>query len=117
MVAVPFVPYPLPPQDQVLAHVAETLDPVLTPLGFAPGQGGGADGRGQVIFCRGDAGSSDGACIDLVVELEATPGWHITDVRYWGFPEERWHLAFDAAAGSLDAQLAILARTLPGELV
>ena len=110
-----FVPYPLPAPDPALDRVAATLDPVLVPLGFAPGQVGGSEGCGQVIFCRGDVDSSDGGCIDLVVELEATPDWRIIDVRYWGFPSDRWHLGFDADSG-LDDQLASLARTLPRDL-
>ncbi len=91
------------------------LDPVLAPLGFVAGQAGAADGRGQVIFCRGDIGSSHDGCVDLVVDLEASPGWRITDVRYWGYPSEQWHLMFDAE-GELDAQLTGLVHTLPGEL-
>jgi hypothetical protein len=114
MMIVPFAPYPLS-HDPALDRVAQALDPVLAALGFAPGQAGGADGRGQVIFCRGDSGSGDGDCIDLVVDLEAATDWHITDVRYWGYPSDRWHLTFDAD-GVLDAQLTTLARTLPNEL-
>ncbi len=115
MMIMPFAPYPLPPHDSALDRVAEALDPVLAPFGFAAGQAGGAEGRGQVIFCRGDIGSSDGACVDLVVNLEATPDWRITDVRYWGYPSDRWHLTLDADS-ELDAQLTSLARTLPNEL-
>jgi hypothetical protein len=33
-----------------------------------------------------------------VVDLEAMPEWRITDVRYWGYPSDRWHLAFDPTA-------------------
>jgi hypothetical protein len=95
--------------------VAELLDPVLVPLGFASGQVGADDARGQVTFCRGEIGSTDGGCIDLVVELEATPGWRITDVRYWGFPSDRWRLDFDREARLTD-QLAELGRSLPGQL-
>jgi hypothetical protein len=112
---VPFAPYPLPAPDPALDRVADALDPVLTPLGFAPGQAGASEGQGQVIFCRGDIDSSDGGCVDLVIDLEATPDWRISDVRYWGYPSDRWHLAFDAG-GDLGAQLAGLARTLPREL-
>lgn len=68
-----------------------------------------------MIFCRGDIGTSDGACVDLVVDLEATPDWRITDVRYWGYTSERWHLSFDADS-DFHAQLTGLARTLPNEL-
>jgi hypothetical protein len=95
--------------------VAEILDPILTPLGFAPGQVGIDGERGQVIFCRGLIDSADGGCVDLVVEVEATPDWRISDVRYWGFPADRWHLDVDRDARLAD-QLAGLARTLPGEL-
>ena len=115
MMIVPFAHHPIPPHESALDRVAAALDPVLAPLGFAAGQAGGAEGRGQVIFCRGDIGSSDGACVDLVVDLEATPEWRITDVRYWGYPSDRWHLAFDADR-ELDAQLTGLARTLPNDL-
>jgi hypothetical protein len=115
MMIVPFAPYPVPPHDSALDRVAEALDPVLVPLGFAPGQAGAADGHGQVIFCRGDIGSIDGACVDLVVDLEAKPDWRITDVRYWGSPSDRWHLTFDATS-ELIVQLTSLAPTLPDEL-
>ena len=111
----PFVAHPLPPHDPAVDLVATVLDAVLTPLGFAPGQAGASDGQGQVIFCRGSEGSLDGGCIDLVVDLHAAPGWRITDVRYWGFPAERWHLPF-RRDGDLRAQLAALARTLPEDL-
>lgn len=95
--------------------VPEILDPVLVPLGFALGQVGVDHQRGQVIFCRGETDSADGGCVDLVVEVEATPDWQITDVRYWGFPSDRWHLDFDRDARLAD-QLANLSRTLPSEL-
>jgi hypothetical protein len=68
-----------------------------------------------VTFCRGEIGSLDGGCVDLVVDLEATPDWQIIDVRYWGFPSDRWHLDFDPGARLAD-QLADLAQTLPSEL-
>lgn len=95
--------------------VAKILDPVLVPLGFAPGQVGTDAERGQVILCRGDADSPNGACVDLVVEVEATPDRRITDVRYWGYPSDRWHLDFDRGA-DLGNQLAGLARSLPSTL-
>ena len=68
-----------------------------------------------MIFCRGFVDSSDGGCVDLVVDLMAMPDWRITDVRYWGYPSDRWHLAFDADS-DLPAQLYRLAATLPEEL-
>jgi hypothetical protein len=95
--------------------VTTFLDPVLVPLGFAPGQVGVTGGRGQLIFCRGEVGSPDGGCVDLVVEVEATPDWRITDVRYWGFTSDRWHLDFDRDATLAD-QLTGLSQTLPSEL-
>ena len=85
---------------------------MLVPLGFAPGQAGASARVGQVIFCRGDTDSVDGGCIDLVVGLEALPHWRITEVRYWGFPSETWHLDFDRD-GDLSTQLTHLALTLP----
>ena len=111
----PFSSYPVPPHDPPLDRVTAVLESVLTLLGFAPGQAGAGDGRGQVIFCRGEGHAADGGCVDLVVDLEATPEWHITDVRYWGHPADRWHLAFDADS-ELEDQLARLARTLPDDL-
>ena len=105
-------PFPLPPDPSAIGEVAEILDPVLTPLGFAPGQGGASERGGQVIFCRGDIDSTDGGCVDLVVDLEADPVWRITDVRYWGFPSDTWHLDFVSDV-DLPQQLAHLARTLP----
>lgn len=103
------------PSSRELELVTEILDPVLVPLGFAPGQIGAGGGRGQVIFCRGDALSEDGGCVDLVIDVEATPDWRVTDVRYWGFPSDRWHLDLDRGAALAD-QLAALAQTLPGQL-
>jgi hypothetical protein len=115
MTIVPFVSYPVAPHDPALDRVAAVLDPILTTLGFAAGQVGASDGSGQVIFCRGLVDSTDGGCVDLVVDLQAMPEWRITDVRYWGYPSDRWHLAFDADS-DLQAQLSGLARTLPNEL-
>lgn len=115
MTAVPFVSHALPPHNPALDQVATVLDPILTALGFAPGQTGASEGRGQVIFCRGLVDSSDGECVDLVLDLEATPEWRMTDVRYWGFPSDQWHLAFHRDR-DLAAQLSELARTLPSEL-
>jgi hypothetical protein len=113
--AVPFASYPLSPLDPALDSVGTVLDPVLAPLGFEPGQAGASGERGQVIFCRGLSYSTDDACVDLVIDLEAAPDWRITDVRYWGHPTERFHLPFDGD-GDLATQLAALARTLPGDL-
>jgi len=110
-----YSPYPTPPIPSRIIEVATSLDPALTPLGFAAGQPGGAGQAGQVIFCRGNVGSEDGSCIDLVIDVELSAEWRITDVRYWGFPSDRWHLAFDREAGIAD-QLEKLARTLPGIL-
>ena len=53
--------------------------------------------------------------MDLVVGIEATPDWQITDVRYWGLPSDRWHLDFDRDARFAD-QLAGLVQILPSEL-
>jgi hypothetical protein len=103
------------PHDPTLDQIANVLDPLLTPLGFAAGQLGCSDREAAVTFCRGDVDSVDGACVDLVVELEADPVWRICDVRYWGFPSERWHLAFPTDV-DLVAQLDVLSRTLPAQL-
>ncbi len=115
MTTVPFGASPRPPHDPALDLVAAVLDPVLTPLGFPPGSAGASEGHGQVIYCRGVKDSVDGDCLDLVVDLEPLPDWRITDVRYWGYPSERWHVPFLRAA-DLAAQLAHLARTLPNDL-
>ena len=112
---VPPAPYSVPPPDPALDRVAAVLDPILIPLGFAAGQTGASDGHGQVIFCRGLVHSIDDGCVDLVVDLEATPDWRITDVRYWWYPSDRWHLAFEPDR-DLSAQLAGLVRTLPDDL-
>jgi hypothetical protein len=95
--------------------VTRILDPILVPLGFAPGQVGADAERGQVIFCRGETDSPDSGCVDLVVDVEATPDWRIADVRYWGYPSDRWHLDFDRGA-SLADQVAGLAQSLPSTL-
>lgn len=111
----PFVAHPHPHPDPELDVVSSTLDPVLSPLGFAPGQLGVSGMHAQAIFCHGFEGSVDGGCVDLVVDLEATPTWRIADVRYWGYPADQWHLAF-LRDGDLAAQLAQLAHTLPTDL-
>jgi hypothetical protein len=105
----------MPPHDPVLDRVAATLDPVLASLGFAAGQLGASGQRAQVVFCRGLVDSTDEACVDLVVDLEAAPDWRVVDVRYWGFPSDRWHLPF-LTAGDLGMQLDDLATTLPAAL-
>ena len=101
--------------DRSLQPVADRLDAVLAPLGFAAGHAGAGDGRGQVIFCRGLLDGGDGACVDLVLDVEALPDWRIVDVRYWGFTDDRWHLPFDRGARLVD-QLDDLAQRLPGLL-
>lgn len=115
MTIVPQAPYPVPPVDPALEQVAAVLDPILTPLGFAAGQTGASDGHGQVIFCRGLVDSTDDGCVDLVLDLAAMPDWRITDVRYWGYPSDRWRLAFDPHS-DLSAQLSGLAGTLSDDL-
>ena len=103
------------PDTDLQRSIKDVLNPVLAPLGFAPGQVGDAGRHGQAVFCRGDVGSTDGACIDLVLDVEAIPDWRITGVRYWGFPSDRWQLGFERDA-SLADQLAGLAQTLPRQL-
>ena len=105
----------MPPHDTELDVIAHTLDPVLTPLGFAEGQLGASDRQAQVIFCRGEHDSVDGGCVDLVIDLVEDTDWRITDVRYWGYPADRWHLTFPRNE-ELDTQLAALAGSLPDEL-
>jgi hypothetical protein len=100
------------PDPSAIDEVVSTLDPVLSPLGFASGQSGATEEHAQVIFCRGDVDSVDGGCVDLDVDLRADADWRITDVRYWGFPSDRWHLDFDADADLAD-QLTSLTQTLP----
>ena len=85
-------------------------------LASPPGQSGAADGHGQVIFCRGDIESADDGCVDLVLDLDDSSGWHVVDVRYWGFPSDRWHLKFDRHA-DLPEQLSRLAQNLPDQLL
>lgn len=112
----PFAPFPQPGgPDPVLGLVAAVLDPVLEPLGFAPAQGGVSEGSGQVIFCRGFADSTDDGCVDLVIDVEDGPEWHIVSVRYWGFPADRWQLDVPRDGSLLD-QLSGLAETLPTQL-
>ena len=102
----------MPPPDPALDAVSAVLDPVLVPLGFAGGQVGASGDRASVTFCRGFEHSTDDGCVDLVVDLAATPDWQIVDVRYWGFPSDRWHLPFTRTT-DLREQLDQLARTLP----
>ena len=101
--------------NPALDVVTSTLDPILVPLGFTPGQGGATQGEGQIIFCRGDIDSEDDGCVDLVVDLEASPDWRVVDVRYWGFPPDRWRLEFDRDA-ALHEQVSVLAQTLRHQL-
>lgn len=103
------------PDAAMEALVKEILDPVLVPLGFGAAQVGGDGERAQAIFCRGEIDGSDSGCVDLVLDLEAAPDWRITEVRYWGFTFDRWHLDFDRGAQLAD-QLAGLAQSLPPEL-
>ncbi len=111
----PWAPHPVPAADDpTLEVLTDVLDSVLAPLGFFPGQVGASGGCAQVIFCRsGD--HDDDECADLVIDLAASPAWLVVDVRYWGFPADRWHLDFDRDA-TLPAQTAGLARTLPHDL-
>jgi hypothetical protein len=105
-----------PPIPAAITGIATSLDPILRPLGFAPGHVGCSDFSGQVIFCRGLVDSVDGECVDLVIDVESSSAtWRITDVRYWGFPGGRWHLDFPKDA-TLAEQLGHLTRTLPGVL-
>jgi hypothetical protein len=116
MNAVPFTSHPVPPHDAALDRLTAVLDPILTELGFAPGQAGASGDRGRVIFCRGDVDSRDGGCVDLVIDLQATTrGWRIVDVRYDGYFADRMHLPFDLDS-DLPTQLSRLARTLPSQL-
>lgn len=113
----PWAPHPdAKSSNPTLDLVSDALDPVLVPFGFAPGQAGAAGGRGQVIFCRGDVDSADGACVDLVVYLEEAPDWHVVDVRYYGLSADQWHVDLDRDATLLD-QLSGLARSLPTQFV
>ncbi|MCU1503822.1 MAG: hypothetical protein JWM12_3176 [Ilumatobacteraceae bacterium] len=111
----PFAAHPLPPIDPTLTAIAERLNPLLQSRGFHAGQAGSSEGCAQIIYCRGFDGSLDDGCIDLVVDLELAGECRVTDVRYWGFPSDRWHLGF-ARDASLADQLAGLERTLPDEL-
>ncbi len=108
----PWSPPPARAPGDGLELVTDALDSVLVPLGFAPGQVGTDGRRGQVTFCRGQTDSVDGGCVDLVLDVEATPEWRIVAVRYWGFPSERWRLDIDGSA-VLATQLEHLARSLP----
>lgn len=85
------------------------------PLSFAAGQLGCSGAEAQVIYCRGPIDSLDGGCVDLVLDLRAAPSWRVTDVRYYGFPGERMHLAVPETP-ELDVQLAQLVRTIPNDL-
>jgi hypothetical protein len=112
---VPWASFPVPSADPVLDRITEVLDPVLVPLMFARGQIGASGAQGQVIYCSGLIDSLDGSCVDLVVELESTPDWLITDVRYAGFPSARMHLTVPSAP-DLEGQLAALVTTVVTEL-
>jgi hypothetical protein len=115
---VPSAAVPTDERDLPPTLIGDVLDPVLTPLGFLPAHGGGADGAAQVIFCRGvpdEPVDGDDGCVDLVLDLTAEPAWRIVDVRYWGFIADRWHLEFERDVPLAD-QLSALARTLPPQL-
>ncbi|MEZ5410475.1 MAG: hypothetical protein R2761_20780 [Acidimicrobiales bacterium] len=112
-----FGPSPVSADDRrsEIVEVAVVLGPVLAPLEFAPAQVSASGPQGQVIFCRGLWHSTDGGCVDLVIDLVADPDWRIVDVRYCGFTSDRWHLDFDRRA-TLGDQLANLAQGLPRQL-
>lgn len=103
--------YPHVDRTDEILQVSAILDPVLA-----------SDSRlanlarrnapDRSIFCRWDVGNPDDGCIDLVVDFEPAPDWHIVDVRYWGFPGDKWHLPFERDA-DLARQLALLALSLP----
>lgn len=101
-----------PPIPSKIIGIASFLDPILSPLHFAPGQVGFNSPNGQVIFCRGLIDSVDGGCVDLVIDVEIAAECRITGVRYWGFPSDRWHLEF-AKDAALPEQLDHLYRSLP----
>jgi hypothetical protein len=60
MTTVPFAAHLVTPHDPALDQVVAVLDPILSALGFASGQIGASEGRGQVTFCRGLVDSTDG---------------------------------------------------------
>jgi hypothetical protein len=114
MSSMPATSYPDADAGEALQHVTHRLDPVLRPLGFAPGQIGADGSRGQVVFCRGLVDPVDDGCVDLVLDVEATPERRVVDVPSWGYPADRWHLDFDQEP--LVEQLRGLAQSLPTEL-
>ena len=90
----PFVAYPLPPHDPVLDLVASTLDPVLSPLGFAPGQLGTSDRHAQVDLLPGyRAASTTAASTSSSTSRRHRDGGSPTSATR-GYPTERWHLPF-----------------------
>lgn len=91
--------------------VSAILNPVLLPLGFAPGQEGTSRVGGGVLFCRAD---NSGGCDDLILDLAAGDGWRIVDVRYDGYPSQSWSPNYEGT--SLAEQLHNLAQTLPSAL-
>lgn len=101
------------PNPAVVRQIADALEPLLVPQGFAPAQGGGDARRAQVIFCRGATDSTrEGGCADMVVDLEAHPEWRVVEVRYdgsvsWRLLPERDELAIqlDAIAGEIVGRL------------
>ena len=66
-------PHPVGDHSSELEDVAAVLDPILVPLGFAPGQIGASAQQGQVSFCRGARDSTDEGCVDLVVAKGIRP--------------------------------------------
>lgn len=66
-------PCPANDRSSEIVEVAVVLDPVLVPLEFASAQIGASGSQGQVIYCRGLWDSTDGGCIDLVIDLVADP--------------------------------------------
>ena len=114
----PWAAVPTAERDLPPTLIADVLDPVLTPLGFAPARTVGGDDSGQVIFSRGrpdEPIDGDNGCIDLVLDLGANHQWQIVDVRSSGFPADRWHLEFERDVSLADQQSA-LARTPPPKL-
>lgn len=97
--------------DLVVAH----LDPALTAIGFAAGQGGVTGDSGQVIYCRAHP-DGGGLCADVVLTFRNDDRWQVTDVSYDGFTvgqASRLRLALDVG---LSEQLTVLATTIPEDI-
>lgn len=92
-------------------RVTEVLDPILTPLGFAPGQRSDSEKATQVIYCRAHS-VGDRRSVDVVIDVCDSGSWRISRVSIDDGPDQMVrHLRLEQDADLL-TQLDRLASTI-----